>query len=53
MEDSVKGSVIFNDDNIILKYIDGTKEKWVTKRTYTLGVGSVYMTHKGQTFFKG
>lgn len=52
MEESVKGSVVFNDDNILLKYETGDKEKWVTKRTYTLAVGSVYITYKGQTFFK-
>jgi hypothetical protein len=52
MEESVKGSVVFNDVSIVLKYENGTKEKWVTKRTYTLVVGSVYMTYKGQTFFK-
>jgi hypothetical protein len=52
MEESVKGSVVFKDDNIILKYENGTKEKWVTKRTYTLAMGSVYITYRGQTFFK-
>mgnify|MGYP000607085332 FL=1 len=53
MENTIKGTVNFSSDKIVLKYTDGEKMEYKLRHIFTLIQGSEIITYGGQTFMRG
>ena len=53
MENTIKGTVNFSSDKIVLKYTDGERMEYKLRHIFTLIQGSEIITHGGQTFMRG
>lgn len=53
MENTIKGTVNFSSDKIVLKYTDGEKMEYKLRHIFTLSEGNEFITHGGQTYMRG
>lgn len=53
MENTIKGTVNFSSDKIVLKYTTGEKIEYKLRHIFTLSEGNEFITHEGQTFMRG
>ena len=52
MENTIKGTVNFSSDKIVLKYITGEKMEYKLRHILTLSEGDEFITYGGQTFMR-
>ena len=53
MENTIKGTVKFSSDKIVLKYTTGEKMEYKLRHIFTLSEGNEFITHGGQTYMRG
>jgi hypothetical protein len=53
MENTIKGTVKFSSDKIVLRYITGEIMEYKLRHIFTLIVGNEIINYGGQTFMRG
>ena len=52
MDETIKGTVNFSSDKIVLNYTEGEKIEYKLRHIFTLSQGDEFLTHGGQTFMR-